>query len=49
MVAVLVGLVVVATVPAGAREPALAGACWAGFGQRRCAPRGFVEPLEVAV
>ena len=56
-------LVVMATVPAGARcrlrtstawqgdarEPALAGACWVGFGQRLCAPRGFVEHFEFVV
>lgn len=32
-----------------AREPALAGACWVGFGRRLCAPRGFVEHFEFAV
>lgn len=32
-----------------AREPALAGACWVGFGQRLCAPRGFVEHFEFVV
>ena len=32
-----------------AREPALAGACWVGFGRRLCAPRGFVEHFEFGV
>ena len=31
------------------REPALAGACWVGFGQRLCAPRGFIEHFEFSV
>lgn len=30
-------------------EPALAGACWVGFGRRLCAPRGFVEHFEFVV
>ena len=33
----------------GARGPALAGACWVGFGRRLCAPRGFVEHFEFRV
>ena len=33
----------------GVREPALAGARWVGFGQRLCAPRGFVEHFEFVV
>lgn len=32
-----------------AHEPALADACWVGFGQRLCVPRGIVEHFEFEV